>query len=89
LGVSKPSTSNAIAQLVAAGYAVKQSYGAVTLTDLGKETAQEIKKRHNSIKTFLVTVLGVSEVTAESDACKIEHCLSEETATKLYKFLKL
>ncbi|MEG2688830.1 MAG: iron dependent repressor, metal binding and dimerization domain protein, partial [Clostridia bacterium] len=46
--------------------------------DNGREIAKRIYSRHITIKTFLIN-LGVSEQTAETDACKIEHIISEET----------
>ena len=37
---------------------------------------------------FLNKVLGVSEKTAEIDACKIEHILSKETVNGIKNYLR-
>ena len=50
----------------------------ITLTDTGRTIAERIYERHNVIAAMLIGI-GVSEETAYSDACKIEHDLSDET----------
>ena len=87
LGVSKPSTFNALRILAERGFIKKESYGAVTLTQKGKLYAQNVQKKHNAVKSLLIDVLKVSPDTAEADACKIEHFISEETTEKLFEFL--
>jgi len=89
LGVTKPSTSRALNILADRGYVIKEKYGAVSLTQKGIEHAKEIQKKHKAVRMLLVDVLGIDVAVAEIDACKIEHCLSEESAKKLYEFLKI
>ena len=89
LGVSKPSTFKALQILAGQGYIEKESYGAVTLTEKGRQYAQAVKKKHRAVYMLLVDVLGVSPQNAEVDACKIEHFIGEETTDKLFKFLKI
>lgn len=89
LGVSKPSTFNALQKLEDLGYVVKASYGPVMLTKTGEEYAKMILKKHNAIKMLLTDVLKVSLEEAEIDACKIEHCIGEETTKKLFDYLKI
>jgi len=89
LGVTKPSTFNALQILANEGYVEKQNYGAVTLTEKGRIYAETVLKKHTAIRMLLIDVLKVSKENAEADACKIEHCLSEETTEKLFEFLKI
>jgi Mn-dependent DtxR family transcriptional regulator len=89
LGVTKPSAFKAIKILAEKGYIEKESYGAITLTESGKKVAQSIQNKHKAVYALLVDVLGVSPATAEVDACKIEHFLSEETTQKLFEFLQV
>jgi Mn-dependent DtxR family transcriptional regulator len=88
LGYSKPSISRAVSVLKKGGYIAVGGDGEITLTEPGKELAQRVYNRHKTIKNFFVKVLGVSPETAESDACKAEHALSEETFTALENYLK-
>lgn len=78
LSVSRPAVNQAMNTLIADGYIEKPNYSNISLTDNGREIAKRIYSRHITIKTFLIN-LGVSEQTAETDACKIEHIISEET----------
>ena len=88
LNVSRPLVFGAIAVLKEGGYIEQQSYGDIMLTPKGVSKAKEIYAKHLALTEFLITTLGVSEETAEADACKIEHDLSEETTQKLLEFVK-
>jgi DtxR family Mn-dependent transcriptional regulator len=83
LGYSKPSVITAVKNLEEKKLLEHRRYGAVMLTQKGAEKAAEIRGRHNFLKNFLQNVVGVSAETAEKDACKMEHILSEETFGKL------
>lgn len=61
--------------------------GYITLTETGKSVAQKIMERHDILTEFLLS-LGVDEKTAEEDACRIEHIISDKTFTKIKSFLK-
>jgi Mn-dependent DtxR family transcriptional regulator len=88
LGYSKPSISRAVSVLRKGGYITVENDGEITLTEAGKELAERVYHRHKTIKIFFRDFLGVSPETAEADACKTEHALSEETFEKLRQFLK-
>jgi DtxR family Mn-dependent transcriptional regulator len=83
LGVSKPSVLTALKTLEAQGLLEHERYRAVTLTQKGALRAAEIRDRHNFLTAFLRDTLGVNPETAEDDACKMEHILSEETLKKM------
>ena len=44
--------------------------------------------KHEVLLVFLREVLGVGEDTAELDACKVEHLLSEETGAALVRLIR-
>ena len=83
LGVSKPSVLTALKTLEDQGLLKHERYKGVRLTAMGKVRAREIRERHDFLHSFLRDVLGVSSETAEQDACKLEHILSEETFEKM------
>ncbi|MDE6372245.1 MAG: metal-dependent transcriptional regulator [Clostridia bacterium] len=87
LGVSKPSVNKALTILQEMGYVSKPSYGEVTITQEGRKKAKTVAVKHVALTRLLTEVLGVSADTAEKDACKIEHDISEETTQKLIEFL--
>ena len=78
LGVTKPSVSYATKRLRESGYITMDADGLISLTDSGLSIAKKMLERHTALTRFLV-YLGVSEETAETDACKMEHDISEET----------
>jgi DtxR family Mn-dependent transcriptional regulator len=88
LGVSKPSVLTAVKTLEMQGLLEHERYRAVTLTQKGALRAAEIRDRHNFLTVFLRDTLGVSAETAEDDACKMEHILSEETLKKMKLLVK-
>lgn len=87
LGVSKPSVNKALTILQEMGYVSKPSYGEVTITQEGRKKAKTVAVKHMALTRLLTEVLGVSADTAEKDACKIEHDISDETTQKLIEFL--
>jgi len=78
LGYSKPSISRAVSILKANGYITMDPDGHLELTEEGEQVARTIYERHRFLTQWLIR-LGVSPETAEEDACKIEHNISEET----------
>ncbi len=87
MGFSKPSVSRAIGLLKNGGYVNMDKDGYLTLTELGYEVADKMYQRH-SILTKLFMSLGVDEDTAEDDACKIEHHISDATFEAIKKSMK-
>ncbi len=83
LGVSKPSVHAALHELERRGLIRHEHYGDVYLSEEGKEASAAIRRRHDLLTSFLREVLGVSPATAEQDACRIEHYLSEETMERI------
>ncbi|MBQ4342495.1 MAG: metal-dependent transcriptional regulator [Erysipelotrichaceae bacterium] len=87
LSVSKPSVNKAINLLQEKGYLVHQHYGTILLTDEGKALAKKVFERHKVIKRFFVDILKVEETLAEEEACRVEHCIGEETIEKLKDYV--
>ena len=76
MGYSKPSVSRAMGLLRKEGYVTVNSDGFLTLTELGRFTAEKIYERHTVLRDMLVG-LGVPEEIAAADACRIEHVISD------------
>lgn len=87
LGFSRPSVSIAIKALKENGYIEVLPNQALVLTSKGTNTANSVFEKHKALTKLLIS-FGVSENTAEEDACKIEHIISEETFTKIKEYLK-
>ena len=78
LGVTKPSVSYATKRLRESGYITMDKEGLITLTESGMAIAASMLDRHKTLTRFLIH-LGVDPETAEADACKIEHDISQQT----------
>ncbi|MCR5341582.1 MAG: metal-dependent transcriptional regulator [Saccharofermentans sp.] len=84
LGVSRPSVSRAMAILKTGNYVNIDSQGYITLADAGRKIAEKIYERHVVLTKFF-TSLGVDVKTAEEDACRIEHVISDAAFEKVKK----
>ena len=99
MGFSKPSVSIAMKKLRENGYLSVDEDGLIrwggdfvlgrclTLTAQGLAIAEYILNKHNFLKKLLISI-GVSPETAEDDACKIEHEISDETFQRLVERFK-
>ena len=80
--VSKPSFSRAVAILQEGGFLTVDSDYFLHLTDVGCEVAEKIYERHCFFTEQLIAA-GVDPKTAEADACRIEHIISDESFSRL------
>ena len=80
--VSKPSVCHAVAVLQEGGFLIMDEDHFLHLTEVGKEIAGKIYERHCFFTDRLIEA-GVDPKTAETDACRIEHVISEETFCRL------
>ena len=87
LHVKMPSVIKAVLELKRYGYVEQEPYGTLKLTGAGIKAASLILDRHNLLKEFLV-LLGVTDETAEKDACSMEHFISAETLARVTDFVR-
>ena len=57
------------------------------LTDVGREVAEQIYEKHRFFTDRLIEA-GVDPVTAEKDACRMEHVISQESLRASEKCLQ-
>jgi len=87
MGFSKPSISHAVGVLRDGGFLTVDKDGFLHLTDIGREVAEKIYERHLFFTEQLIAA-GVDRETAEQDACRIEHAISETSFEKLKEKVK-
>ncbi|WP_455684234.1 metal-dependent transcriptional regulator [Thomasclavelia sp.] len=88
LGVSKPSVNNAVVVLAKNGYVDYEKYADIKLTDKGRKTAKFICSKHQTIKQLFIEVLNIDEKIADTDACLIEHVISDESIKAMQVFME-
>lgn len=81
MGVSKPSVSHAVKLLREGGFIVMGSDYTIHLKNLGYEIAEKLYERHQYF-TEQLTDAGVDADTAEAEACRIEHTISDDSFRK-------
>ena len=82
MGFSKPSISHAVGVLKNGGFLTVDDDGFLHLTVIGREIAEKIYERHLFFMEQLIAA-GVDPKTAEADACRIEHIISDESFDRL------
>lgn len=80
--VSKPSVCHAVATLRDGGFLTMDEDHFLHLTDVGREVAERTYERHCFFTEQLIAA-GVDPKTAEADACRIEHIISDESFDRL------
>ena len=80
--VSKPSVCHAVATLRDSGFLMMDEDHFLHLTDVGREVAERIYERHCFFTEQLIAA-GVDPKTAEADACRIEHTISQDSFEKI------
>lgn len=84
MNYSKPSVSVAVKNLKSRGYITVSEDGYLHLTDEGQKIAESVYERHTLLTDWLVH-LGVDPQTAASDACKMEHDITQESYEAMKK----
>ena len=88
LNIKPPSVIDMIKILIAKGYITQETRKEIILTTTGMEIAKKTHTKHAVIKQFLSVILSIDDLTADQDACKIEHCISQKTYEQLVIFME-
>ena len=86
LGFKKSSVSVAMKNLREKTHSTVTPEGYIYLTPSGQQIADMIYERHQFLSAWLIS-LGVDPDTATSDACRIEHVISQESFEAIKKHL--
>ena len=78
MGFSKPSVSVAMKKLREKELICMDDDGYITLTENGTNAAKQVYERHSVLYDWLVS-MGINQKQAATDACRMEHVLSEDT----------
>ena len=84
MNFSKPSVSVAMAKLKEEGHIEINEKGEISLTPSGLKIAKKTLEKHE-ILTKMLEFLGVDSKTAQEDACRMEHDISDKTWAAIKK----
>lgn len=86
--VKAASVSPALRKLASLGLIEYTEREFIGLTPKGEVAARRVLARHTALTDFLHQVLGMTAAQASSDACAMEHSLSDEGMSHLTSFLE-
>lgn len=81
--VGKPSSSLALRRLKERGLIAHDAYGEATLTQEGKKMAERILLRHEALREFFESILGIPKDQADANAHRLEHVIDEDVLSRL------
>ncbi len=88
LGYVKSSVSRGVNLLRAKGFiTIDHATGIIEFTEAGKAKAEGVYERHKLITTALVK-MGADAETAENNACRIEHVVSDELMAVFRRYVE-
>jgi DtxR family Mn-dependent transcriptional regulator len=88
LGVTRAATSLQLRTLQEHGLVELNERQRLRLTPSGANLVARVASKREVLQVFLQELLGVRERTAELDACKVEHLLSEESGAALVRLIR-
>lgn len=84
---AKSVVTKAIHILEEKGYVIYDEDKIIRLTEKGRFIAERVYEKHVYIENLLLEA-GVNKYIAESEACDIEHVISDESFEKIKKYIE-
>ncbi len=88
LDVAPASVTEMLKKLAQDGYVSYSPYHGSTLTEKGLQEAQKVARKHRLLEKFLSDVLHIGKDKVHTQACQMEHALSDEAEESLCRLLK-
>ncbi len=88
LGVSRAAASLQLRTLQEHGLVEANERGRLQLSRPGADLVARVASKREVLRVFLRDILAVRPATAELDACKVEHLLSEESGAALVRLIR-
>lgn len=87
LGVSRPTVTVALRRMTRDGLVRLNRRKEIELTARGRRKAESIVRRHRIMERWLTDGLGLDWVTADEEAARLEHAVSDVVEQRLYEVL--
>jgi DtxR family Mn-dependent transcriptional regulator len=87
LGVSRPTVAVGLRRMTRDGLVRMNRRKEIELTPAGMRAAEAIVRRHRIMERWLTDTLGLDWVTADAEAARLEHAVSETVERRLYEAL--
>jgi DtxR family Mn-dependent transcriptional regulator len=86
--IAPASVTEMLKKLAEKGYVKYSPYRGVNLTSSGFKIAEKVTRKHRLLERFLHDVLRIKGDRVHSQACEMEHALSDEAEESLCRFLQ-
>ena len=87
LGVTRPTVTVGLRRMTRDGLVRMNGRKEIELTAKGMRTAESIVRRHRIMERWLTDGLGLDWVTADAEAARLEHAVSDVVERRLYEVL--
>src|SRR5689334_12320616 len=87
LGVSRPTVAIGLRRMTRDGLVAMNGRKEIELTAAGMRAAESIVRRHRIMERWLTDALGLDWVTADAEAARLEHAVSDVVERRLYEVL--
>ncbi|HXD82574.1 MAG TPA: metal-dependent transcriptional regulator [Candidatus Acidoferrum sp.] len=87
LSVSRPTVTVAVRRMSRDGLVRLNARKEIELTARGRRMAESIVRRHRIMERWLTDGLGLDWVTADEEAARLEHAVSDVVEKRLYEVL--
>ena len=87
LGVSPPTVAVGLRRMTRDGLVRMNGRKEIELTEAGQRAAEAIVRRHRIMERWLTDALGLDWVTADAEAARLEHAVSDVVERRLYEVL--
>src|SRR6266513_6469235 len=87
LGVSRPTVTVAVRRMTGYGMVRMNRRKEIELTAKGRRMAEAIVRRHRIMERWLTDGLGLDWVTADAEAARLEHAVSDVVERRLFEVL--
>jgi DtxR family Mn-dependent transcriptional regulator len=85
--IAPASVTEMLKKLAKKGYVRYSPYHGAQLTSDGFQVAERVTRKHRLLERFLHDVLRIREDKVHSEACEMEHALSDEAEESLCRYL--
>jgi len=86
MNVSPPSVTKMLQKLDEKKYLEYEKYHGINLTNMGKQVADGIRRKHSTLLEFF-EILGIGKEIANQDTEGLEHHLNDRTIRRLKKYI--
>ena len=86
MNVSPPSVTKMLQKLDEKKYLEYEKYHGINLTDIGKQVADTIRRKHSTLLEFF-EILNIVKEIANQDTEGLEHHLNDKTIRRIRKFI--